>query len=129
MDPPPRAAVPRLTSRLLLDEMFTPTIAERLVNHDVRALVANPAMVGTDDASVLRHATAEGRAVVTRNIKDFVALDRKYRGEGRAHAGLALVSTKRFPEDRTATAALIRALGRLLAEGGVPTGDVIFLQR
>lgn len=69
--------MPRVTVRLLLDEMLSDDLAAalRTRGHDVRAVVADHAMVALPDATILATATAEGRAVVTRNIKDFVDLD------------------------------------------------------
>lgn len=123
--------MPQVTVRLLLDEMLTDDIAAQLRarGHDVRAVVADPAMAGLPDATVLTHATAEGRAVVTRNIKDFINLDSQYQAYNSTHAGLVLVSTKTFPEDRYSLAALVRALDKLLTQGGLDAGAVVFLQR
>ena len=52
------------------------------------------------DDQILAHATTEGRALVTANIKDFIPLDTRYRAADQSHAGLILVSTKTFPQDR-----------------------------
>lgn len=120
-----------MTGRLLLDEMLSDEIAVRLRSrgHDVLSAVADPGLVALPDSALFTHATAERRAIVTRNIKDFVALDAEYRATGSTHGGLVLVSTKTFPEDRRAIRALIRGLEELLVRGGVEVGDVVFLQR
>jgi hypothetical protein len=89
----------------------------------------HPRSATEPDAPVLTHATAEGRAVVTRNIKDFINLDSQYRANNSTHAGLVLVPTKTFPEDRYSLAALVRALDKLLTQGGLDSGAVVFLQR
>ncbi len=67
--------------------------------------------------------------MVTRNIKDFINLDSQYRANNSTHAGLVLVPTKTFPEDRYSLAALVRALDKLLTQGGLDSGAVVFLQR
>ena len=115
--------------RLLLDEMLGDRVAEQLRGngYDVLAVVADSTLIGLPDATVLDRASRAGRAVVTRNIKDFVALDAQYRSDGRTHAGLVLVATKSFPENRGAVGALARSLQRLLSEGGVEAGGVMFL--
>lgn len=121
-----------MSKPLQLDEMFSDSIAERLRarNHDVISVVADSALVSLPDDQVLAHATAEGRALVTANIKDFVPQDSMYRAAGRAHAGLILVSTKTFPQDRTFTAAVAVALADLLdAPGKIQPGQVVFLSR
>jgi hypothetical protein len=119
-------------SGLLLDEMFTGRIAEQLrfKGHDVLAVVADPALHGLSDDQILAHATDTGRALVTANIKDFIPLDARYRAASQAHAGLILVSTKTFPQDRGFTAAIIDALSTLLdLPGQVQPDQVVFLKR
>lgn len=120
-----------MTDRLLLDEMLSGEIAARLraQGHDVLAVVAEPALVASPDPVGRADAASQGRALVTRNIKDFMVLDAQFRASGSTHAGLVLVSTKAFPEDRHALDALVRALDKLLSSGGVETGGVVFLQR
>lgn len=120
-----------MTTKLLLDEMLSDDIAAELRarDHDVRSVVADARLVGLPDSEVLAHATADGRAVVTRNIKDFVVLDAHGRAGDAPHAGLVLVSTKSFPEDRRAVGALVQSLDKLLSQGGVESGAVVFLRR
>lgn len=117
---------------LLLDEMFSETIASELraAGHDVLAVVADPALVSLPDDQILAHAAATGRAVVTASIKDFMPLDTGYRAAGHSHAGLIVVSTKTFPQDRTFTTAVAKALGALLDQAGSLRADqVLFLRR
>jgi hypothetical protein len=116
---------------LLLDEMFSDVIAQQLraKGHDVIAVVADPALVSLPDDQILAHAASAGRALVTANIKDFVPLDGQYRAAGQAHAGLILVSTKTFPQDRSYTSAVISALVALLDKHGIRADQVAFLAR
>jgi len=117
---------------LLLDEMFSDTIAEQLraKGHDVLAVVADPALVSLPDDQIFTHAAATGRALATANIKDFMPLDSQYRAAGQAHAGLILVSTKTFPQDRSYTSAVTNALAALLDKHGqIQADQVIFLAR
>jgi hypothetical protein len=62
---------------LLLDEMFSDTIAQQLraKGRDARTVVADPALVSLPDDQILAHATAARRALLTANIKDFMPLD------------------------------------------------------
>ena len=101
-----------MSQPLLLDEMFSDDIARQLRTngYDVISAVADPALVGLPDDQVLAYATAEGRALVTANIKDFVPLDARYRAAGQSHAGLILVSTKTFPQNRGFPSAITTAL-------------------
>src|SRR5262249_32434710 len=117
---------------LLLDEMFSDAIAAQLQarQHDVRAVVADPALVGLPDDQVLAHAAAQGRALVTANIKDFMPLNNRYSAAGMSHSGLILVSANTFPQARRSVAAITSALGRLL-DGPVKihSGEPLFLRR
>src|SRR5215469_10279556 len=101
---------------LLLDEMLSDRIAKRLraKGHDVVSVVGDAALVALADDQVLAHATSDGRAVGTANIRDFMALDGQYRSAGLSHAGLILVSAKAFPQDRSFAGALTSALATLL---------------
>ena len=117
---------------LLLDEMFSDAIAQQLRSngHDGVSVVAHPALVGLPDDQILAYATAEGRALVTANIKDFIPLDSRYRAAGQSHPGLVLVSTKTFPQDRGFSAALTADLEALLSgTDKVQPGQVLFLTR
>ena len=59
--------------------------------HDVRALDSEPELEGLSDPEVLERAAAEGRVLVTANIRDFEPLLREWAGESRSHAGVILV--------------------------------------
>jgi hypothetical protein len=117
---------------LLLDEMFSDTVAQQLrtKGHDVLAVVADPSLVALPDDQILSRAAATGRALVTANIKDFMPLDARYRAAGQAHAGLILVSAKTFPQNRSYTSAVTSALAALLDERAqIQAGQVAFLPR
>jgi len=96
--------------------MFSDTIAQQLraKGHDVLAVVADPSLAALPDDQILSHAAATGRVLVTANIKDSMPLDARYRAAGQAHAGLILVSAKTFPQNRSYTSAVARALAALL---------------
>ncbi|MGH4010420.1 MAG: DUF5615 family PIN-like protein [Pseudonocardiaceae bacterium] len=53
--------------RLLLDEMYPPTLADALRDkgHGVIAVAASAELAGSDDATVLDVATGDGRCLVT----------------------------------------------------------------
>ena len=121
-----------MSQPLLLDEMFTDDIARQLrtMGYDVISVVADPALVGLPDDQILAYATTEGRALVTANIKDFVPLDTRYRAAGRSHAGLILVSTKTFPQNRGFPSAVATALATLLnSTAKIHSCQVLFLMR
>lgn len=119
-----------MSQPLLLDEIFTDDIAQqlRIKGYDVISVVADPALVGLPDDRILAYATAEGRALVTANIKDFVPLDARYRAADQPHAGLILVSTKTFPQNRGFPSAVTTALAALLSGiAKIESAQVLFL--
>ena len=121
-----------MSQPLLLDEMFSDDIAQQLrtKGYDVISVAADPALAGLPDDQVLAYATTEGRALVTANIKDFVPLDSRYRAAGQSHAGLILVSTKTFPQNRGFPSAITTSLAALLSGATkIQPGQVLFLTR
>ena len=121
-----------MSQPLLLDEMFSDDIARQLrtKGYDVISVVADLALAGLPDDQVLAYATAEGRPLVTANIKDFVPLDARYRAAGQSHAGLILVSTKTFPQNRGFPSAVTTALATPLSgTAKIQSSQVLFLMR
>src|SRR6185312_6972947 len=121
-----------MSQPLLLDEMFTYDISQQLrtKGYDVISVVADPALVGLPDDQILAYATADGRALVSANIKDFVPLDARYRAADQSHAGLILVSTKTFPQNRGFPSAVTTALAALLSgTAKIQSAQVLFLTR
>ena len=117
---------------LLLDEMFTDDIAQQLraKGYDVTSVVADPALIGLLDDQILAYATTEGRALVTANLKDFIPLDTRYRAADQSQAGLILISTKTFPQNRGFPSAVATALAALLSgTAKIQPGQVLFLTR
>jgi hypothetical protein len=121
-----------MSQPLLLDEMFTDDIAQplRTKGYDVISVVADPALAGLPDDQILAYATTVGRALVTANIRDFIPLDTRYRAADQSHAGLILVSTKTFPQNRGFPSAVTTALAALLSgTAKIQSGQVLFLTR
>jgi hypothetical protein len=97
-----------MTTRLLLDEHYSEEIAAALrdAGHDVIAAVSDAELRGMSDAGLFQHAAADGRRILTENIKDFRPLLLDAVAAGRPTAPLLLVPPRRFPRgrgDRTAT--------------------------
>lgn len=93
--------------KALLDEHLSPQIAALLreAGFDVLAVADRDDLVACSDRVVFETATAEGRAVVTNNIKDFRPLAAEWLAMGRTHSGLILL-----PSARTRTRAAVHAL-------------------
>lgn len=49
---------------------------------------------GWSDAALLQSSAADGRVVVTHNIRDFVALHHTYLAQGRSHAGIVVTPVR-----------------------------------
>lgn len=104
--------------KLLLDEMFPPTIAGRLRDehgHDVVAVAELDELRGLPDADIFLAAQEEERVMVTENVRDFRPIAREWQAMGRVHFGLVLTTNRRFPRAHPRTAGrLIRALSDLI---------------
>lgn len=104
--------------KLLLDEMYPPEIARQLRRrgHDVVAACERPDVAGKPDPVVFELMAAEGRAIVTNDLHDYVVLFNSALAEGRDHAGLLLTSDRSLPRTKAGIGAYVRVLGRVLRE-------------
>lgn len=113
--------------KALLNSHLSPRVAEllRAAGLDVIAIVEREDLPDDlPDAQVLEVASAEGRAVVTNNVKDFrpIAARRLQRGDG--HAGLILIPST-MPRNLAATGRLADALRQLMldTQDGITNGE------
>jgi hypothetical protein len=81
----------------------------------VRALDSEAELEGLSGPEVQELAVAEGRVLVTANIRDFEPLLREWAGASRSHAGVMLVPPSVRKE---AFRVLISAVGETLADIG-----------
>ena len=112
--------------KFLLDEMHAPSAAALLrdLGHDAVAVKERADLIGFPDEDLLRSATAEGRAVVTENVKDFAVLHRRITAEGRRHMGLVFTHPRRFPRaGRNHVRVLAEALAMFLSQHGSTLSD------
>ena len=80
--------------RLFLDAHISgPRIARvlRERRHDVRAADEGRELDGLEDEQLLELAAADGRLMITFDVKDFTVIARRWAEAGRAHAGLGIV--------------------------------------
>jgi hypothetical protein len=111
---------------LLLDVHHSRLAAERLrgAGHDVVAASDDPWLSGLSDEDLLRRATADGRALVTENVKDFDRIVRSWVTTGEQHAGVVVTSPWRFHRGRASYPEdMVVALGQWLAEQRGEQGD------
>lgn len=106
-----------MTARLLLDEMYPPALAMALRDkgHDVIVVAATAGLNGCDDATVLDAAVADGRCLVTENVRDFAVLAQHVR-----HTGVLLVNSRRWPRTRVGLPRLANALHDAVCDGRLP---------
>lgn len=105
--------------KLLLDEMLPPRLATALRERGVDAISVSgdPALAGRADADVLAAAAADGRAVVTLDIRHFRALAGSRSAAGSGHAGLILVSAVDAPPTFGWLLAELESLARSAPDG------------
>ncbi|HZN19954.1 MAG TPA: DUF5615 family PIN-like protein [Micromonosporaceae bacterium] len=112
---------------ILLDEMYPPSLAQRLRDngHDVFAVLDVEVGLGSrSDDDVLAWAARNDRCVVTENVSDFARLA----ALGVEHAGIVFVSAQRFPRTVNGLIRLCAALDAILASKRLPPREgVIWL--
>lgn len=109
-----RTARARLV-KALLDEQLSGEIARLLCARglDVHAVVERPDLARASDEQVMDGAAAEGRAVVTNNIKDFRPIAARRIADGRGHQGLILLPARRS-RSQAATGVLADAIEAIM---------------
>ena len=97
---------------LLLDEMFSPAIADGLAARgiDCRAVVADALLRALSDLEIFEAALLEGRVIVTNNVPDFESLRRARDAIGGAVPGLIYTSDVTFPRTKAYVFRLVTAL-------------------
>jgi predicted nuclease of predicted toxin-antitoxin system len=124
---PGEAPEPEIVTGVLLDEMYPPSLAQRLrsVDQDVLAVLeVQVGLASRSDDDVLAWAARNNRCVVTENVSDFARLA----ALGVPHAGIIFVSAQRFPRTRNGLIRLGDALEAVLTANGLPPrGGVIWL--
>ncbi len=113
--------------RLLLDEMYSPTLADALHGDDLEVVtVAKLGLAGSPDAAVLEAGAIGSYSVLTENVGDFVRLASERLTAGQHHCGVLIALSTRFSR-RPAGVPVIAAAVRSVA---VETLDdrVIYLE-
>jgi uncharacterized protein DUF5615 len=116
---------------LLLDEMFSPSIADGLAARgmDCRAVVADIALRALSDLEIFEAALLEGRVIVTNNVPDFESLRRARDAVGGLVPGLIYTSDLAFPRTKAYVTRLVTALeAAATGHGTARHGDVLWLR-
>ena len=116
---------------LLLDEMFSPAIADDLTARgiDCRAVVADALLRALSDLEIFETALLEGRVIVTNNVPDFESLRRAREAAGGEIPGLIYTSDLAFPRTKAYLTRLVAALERAATDHEAATrGGVLWLR-
>ena len=102
--------------RLLLDEMYDQTIAQRLRarGHDVVAVTERADLRGLSDDVIVERMGTEHRVIVTENAAHFVPILRGRMTEGRMSAGVLITSPVSMHRSRRTIGLFVRILEREL---------------
>ena len=113
--------------KLLLDHHYSTAIAVQLrrQGHDVEAALER-GWQGEDDEALLTACMADGRALLTNNVRDFTAIAERWAAEGRSHAGLVFTSDASLPRSRRTIGQFVTALNAVLK---AHPGDGSFVDR
>lgn len=115
---------------LLLDEMFSPRLAEQLRARgvDCIAVAEDVVLSSEDDPVVLEAALAAGRVLVTNNVVDFERLRTQRSANDQPVPPLIYTSETAFPRDRKFIGRLVEALEYAASHRLVhTTGGVLWL--
>jgi hypothetical protein len=109
----------RAGPRLLLDEMFSPAIALALrdMGHDVLAVAERGELRAMTDEEVFAWATAQGRWLLTENVKDFRPILLRALQADTVATGVVFTSSRTLPRSRKNPGPLIQALDAWLRDG------------
>jgi hypothetical protein len=110
---------PAESIQLLLDEMFSPIVAEALRErgHKVVALVEKPEMRAMSDEEVFAWAAARQCWLLTENVKDFQPIKLRALQANIVTASLFFTSSRTFSRTRQHLGSLVNALDAWLAQG------------
>jgi Domain of unknown function (DUF5615) len=121
--------------KLVLDEHFSPAVAEQLEQrgYDVMPVAARldaglAPLRRKADEELLRWAHAEGRILVTENVRDFMSIHHSFVSWCELHSGIIFTSPRRFPRRTHSIGLLVDALARFMDEyaSGLE-GDIFWL--
>ena len=116
---------------LLLDEMFSPAIADELTARgvDCRAVVADRLLRALSDVEIFEAALLENLVIATNNVPDFESLRRAREAAGGQVPGLIYTSDLTFPRTRAYVSRLVTALeAAALGHAAGQRGGVLWLR-
>jgi hypothetical protein len=113
--------------KLLLDEMYSPGLAEALRAADVDACtVAELGLAGTTHPEDFAAAIADERTLLTENVADFARISAEHVVSGQHHPGVLIALSSRFSRRGAGIGALVTAV-RDIADQRL-TDSLVYLQ-
>jgi Domain of unknown function (DUF5615) len=114
--------------KLLLDEMYPPSLAERLGGEGIEAAtVRELGLAGRSDPELFAAAVAQGYTLLTENVADFTSIAAEQLSAGQHHPGVLVALSSRFSR-RHAGIEPLAAATRALATDQL-ADRVLFLER
>jgi hypothetical protein len=97
--------------KLLLDEMYSPALAEALRAAGVDACtVVQLGLAGSSDPEVFAAAIANGRTLLTENVADFTRVCAEQLVAGQHHPGVLIALSSRFSRRASGIGPLVAAI-------------------
>ena len=116
--------------RLLLDEHYSPKIAEALRSrgYDVVSATDRDDLRGLGDRDLWTRASAEGPALMTENVADFMPLIRESAAAGERHSGVVFTSPHSMPRSLATVSLFVELLHAFLRDSPADEalGDAVF---
>jgi predicted nuclease of predicted toxin-antitoxin system len=101
--------------KLLLDEMYSPALAEALRAVDIEtSTVVEIGMAGSSDPEVFATAVAGGYTLLTENVADFARISAEHLTTGERHPGVLIALSSRFSRRPAGRGALVEAIGAIV---------------
>jgi predicted nuclease of predicted toxin-antitoxin system len=114
--------------KLLLDEMYPASLAERLRESEIDAhTVTDLGLGGASDPEVFAAANTAGYVLLTENVQDFAAIAAEHSAAGGHHPGILIALSNRFSRRPAGQAALIVAIEAIQDEA--LEDRVVYLER
>ena len=103
--------------RVLLDEMYSPALSERLRAEGIDATsIVELGRAGSPDPDVFALALAAGRVLLTENVSDFVQIAASHSSAGLHHPGVLIALSSRFSRRPAGIPGLLAAVGAVRDE-------------
>jgi hypothetical protein len=103
--------------KLLLDEMYPPSLAERLRGEGIEAAtVSELGLAGCSDAELFTAAVEQDYTLLTENVADFASIAAEQLSAGQHHSGVLIALSSRFSRRPAGIAPLAAAVHAVATE-------------